>query len=41
MGIKMSKAFDNAGAEWTADHYSKGKGVEPLHCLYLSSSVRS
>jgi hypothetical protein len=39
MGIKMSKALDSTGTQWTADYYSKGKGVEPLHCLYCPVQV--
>jgi hypothetical protein len=39
MGIKMSKALDSAGTEWSADRYAKGKGVEPLHCPYCHVQV--
>lgn len=39
MGIKMGSAFDAAGVEWFADTYTKGKGKEPLKCLYCPAPV--
>ncbi|GFM81930.1 hypothetical protein PSCICN_26220 [Pseudomonas cichorii] len=32
MGIKMDHAFDQNGARWEADTYTKGTGTEPLQC---------
>jgi hypothetical protein len=39
MGIKMSEAIDFAGNTWAADTYVKGKGVEPLTCVYCNAKV--
>lgn len=39
MGIRMGMARDSAGAEWTADRYSKGKGMEPLRCFHCPVQV--
>ncbi|MCQ0034406.1 hypothetical protein [Burkholderia glumae] len=39
MGIKMATALDVRGEEWLAEHYSKGKGVEPLRCAHCPTSV--
>lgn len=39
MGIKMATALDAHGNEWTAEHYAKGKGVEPLRCAHCPTGV--
>lgn len=39
MGIKMGSAFDSAGVEWSAENYLKGKGKEPLHCIYCPVQI--
>lgn len=39
MGIKMGAAFDSAGVEWSADCYAKGRGKEPLSCIYCRVEI--
>lgn len=39
MGIKMGSAFDSAGIEWRADSYAKGKGKEPLRCVFCPVQI--
>lgn len=39
MGIKMAAALDARGEEWQAEHYSKGKGAEPLRCAHCPTAV--
>ncbi|RFU47321.1 hypothetical protein [Paraburkholderia sp. DHOC27] len=35
----MTTALDARGEEWAAEHYSKGKGVEPLRCPHCPTAV--
>jgi hypothetical protein len=39
VGIKMATALDALGEEWQAEHYSKGKGAEPLRCVHCPTAV--